>query len=327
MRKAIIITVLLILLVFLAGNSFVAVDPTAYVYVTSFGRHEVTYDGGDNDQDAGLHGRWPWPVQSVQRIDRRVQVFDLTGIELLTRDVKSNTVDKTLTIDAYVCWRITGKEGVDRFIRTIGTADRARAILGQQISSQLNAEVSKLSMEDLVSDKKDVAGTLRDLRRRLLEGQQSRAAQEYGIRIEDIRLRRFNYPAQVQDAIFERIKSEREAKAATYQSEGITRAAAIESAARKTERIIIADAQARADRLRGEAVAEADRIRNQAHRKEREFYKFLKKLEDYARILGDGKTVLYLSTQRELFDVLLNSNGNGAGKSAAGPMASKKSGK
>jgi membrane protease subunit HflC len=316
--------IVLILLVIIASNCVVAVDPTAFVYVTSFGRHEVTYDGGDNDQDAGLHGRLPWPVQSVQRIDRRLQVFDLSGIELLTRDAQNNTVDKTLTIDAYVCWRIADKRGVDQFIRTIGTADRAKAILGQQISSQLAAEVSKLSMDDLISDRKNVAATLSGLRGRLLERQQPRAAREYGIRIEDIRMRRFNYPAQVQDTIIDRIKSEREAKAATYQSQGVTRAAEIESTARKMERIIIADAQAKADRLKGQAIAEADRIRNQAARKERDFYKFLKKLEGYARILGDSKTVLYLSTQRELFDLLLNSNGNGSSGSESKTSAAKK---
>ena len=81
------------------------VDRTEFVYLTQFGRHVATYDGADDDQ-AGLHFRLPWPIQSVQRLDRRLQYFDLPGAELLTRDAKRNTIDKTLTIDAYVCWRI-----------------------------------------------------------------------------------------------------------------------------------------------------------------------------------------------------------------------------
>jgi membrane protease subunit HflC len=335
MRKTILIVAVLVIVIVAAGNSFVTVDPTAYVYVTQFGRHEATYDGGDNEAGAGLHGKLPWPVQSVQRLDRRLHVFDLTGIELLTRDRDKNTVDKTLTIDAYVCWRIAGKDRisgedrVDLFIRTVGTPDRAKSILGQQISSQLSAEVSKLklSMDDLVSERPGaVTQTMRELERRL-EGQKDKALKEYGINVEDIRIRRFNYPPQVQGTIVERIKSERQAKAAEYTRQGITQAAEIESAAKKMERVILADARAKADRLKGDAIAEADRIRNEAHRKEREFYKFLKKLEDYARILGDGKTVLYLSTQREMFDVLLNSNSNGsAGKQGSNNTAVKKTG-
>jgi membrane protease subunit HflC len=310
MRKFLLITAVIVVVLIAANTSFVTVDPTAYVYVTQFGKHVVTYDGGDNAEDAGLHARLPWPIQSVQRLDRRLQSFDLLGIELLTRDLNRNTVDKTLTIDAYVCWRIANKEAVDRFIRKVGTPEMARTILGQQISSQLAALVNQLSMDDLVSvEKGRVERKMRALRKDLLASQQPRAEKEYGIQIIDIRLRRFNYPQQVQETIFSRIKSERETKAAEYRRRGVTEAAEIRSEAEKQKRIIIADAGAEAARLRGEAVAEGDSIRNQAHRQEREFYRFLRKLEDYARILGDNKTVLYLSTRRELFDLLLNSNG------------------
>src|SRR5688572_1281332 len=88
-----------------AWLSLFTVDRSEFVYVTQFGRHVATYDGAD-EQQAGLHLKWPWPIQSVQRLDRRLQYFDLPGAELLTRDAKGNTIDKTLTLDAYVCWRI-----------------------------------------------------------------------------------------------------------------------------------------------------------------------------------------------------------------------------
>jgi regulator of protease activity HflC (stomatin/prohibitin superfamily) len=65
-----------------------------------------------------------------------------------------------------------------------------------------------------------------------------------------------------------------------------------------------ASAEAEALEARGAADAQADRIRNEAQRADPKFYAFLKKLEDYKRILGDGKTVLLLSTHRELFDLL-----------------------
>jgi membrane protease subunit HflC len=311
MRKIFLMVVLGLILLFVISTSYVTVDPTAYVYVTQFGRHEVTYDGGDNESDAGFHLRLPAPVQSVQRLDRRLQVFDLPSVELLTRDPEKNTIDKTLTIDAYVCWRIADKEGVDRFIRKVGSLDRARTILGHRINGNLAAVIGRRSMDDLVSVRPGkVKKTMADIRRTLLDSQRERARTEYGINIVDIRLRRFNFPAKVQDTIFQRIRSERETKAAKYRRQGVTLAAAIRHQARKKARILVADARARAERLKGDAVAEADRIRNAAHREEREFYQFLKKLEDYARILGDSKTVLYLSTQREVFDLLLGSNGS-----------------
>src|SRR6516165_11294925 len=150
MRKLLIVVALVVVAVLLRV-SFFTVDPTEFVYLTQFGRHVATYDGGDADSDAGLHWRWPWPIQSVQRLDRRLQVFDLPEIELLTRDDKGETIDKTITVDAYVCWRIDGGEGVGQFIRAMGTADRAREILRPRIISRLGAEISNMKMDDLIS--------------------------------------------------------------------------------------------------------------------------------------------------------------------------------
>src|SRR5581483_120621 len=129
-------------------SAFYTVDRAEYVYLTQFGRPVATFDGAT---DAGLHWKWPWPVQSVQRLDHRLQVFDLPGAELLTHDPKGKTIDKTLTVDAYVCWQIAGADGVDRFIRTVGTPERAREILGQRVSSRLGAEIGNMPLDDLIS--------------------------------------------------------------------------------------------------------------------------------------------------------------------------------
>src|SRR5262245_58185478 len=113
MRTFLIVTVVAILLL-VARLCLFTVDRTEYVYVTQFGRPVATYDG-EADDEAGLHVKWPWPVQTVQRLDHRLQNLDLQGAELLTHDPKGHTIDRTLTVDAYVCWRIADKEGVDRF--------------------------------------------------------------------------------------------------------------------------------------------------------------------------------------------------------------------
>ena len=81
--------------------------------------------------EGGLHAKLPWPVQSVQRLDRRLQYFDLPETELLTHDATGQTIDKTLTVVAYVCWKIPDTDSVDWFIRRVGQPERARAILGE----------------------------------------------------------------------------------------------------------------------------------------------------------------------------------------------------
>src|SRR5437899_728183 len=88
-----------------ASSTCYSVDRTQYVYVTEFGRLLRIHDG---ESDSGLHFKLPWPIQSVQRLDHRLQVFDLPTAELLTHDAQGKTIDKTLSLTAYVCWRIAG---------------------------------------------------------------------------------------------------------------------------------------------------------------------------------------------------------------------------
>jgi membrane protease subunit HflC len=338
MRTSFFLSLAMLAVLFAAASASFTVDRTEFVYVTQFGKPVVTYDG---ETDAGLHFKWPWPVQSIQRIDHRLQVFDLAGAELLTHDSKGQTIDKTLTISAYVCWRIADKDGVDRFIRTVGTPDRAEALLGQRINSRLGAEIGNMQLNELISvaPGAEVEERMDRLNRRLLaqehpdagtagrQGLKEDIRQNYGIDIVDIRLRRFNYPAQVRDAIFDRIRSERNKKVADYQSKGTQLAENIKSQAEYETRTLLADARAAEQRLKGQADAEADRIRNQAQSKDVAFYTFLKKLEEYQRILGDNKTVLLLSSHRDLFDLLFKppnpENGAMPAKPVAGSDASK----
>lgn len=301
------------ILVWVGYVSIFTVDAAEYVYVTQFGRRVAVLDGGDATQ-SGLHLKLPWPIQAVQRLDRRMQTFDLPEAELLTRDPRGNTIDKTLTIDAYVCWRIDGAVGADLFVRTVGSPEGAQLILGQRISSELGAAIAEMELDDLISAEPNrIEGQREKLRERLLEGGnpslRESARKEYGIEVLDIRLRRLNHPAAVREAIFDRIRSERKKKEAEYQSEGEKRAAEIRSTAEREVAEMKAEAEARAIEMRGEAEAEADRIRNQAQQADPKFYAFLKKLEDYQKILGDSKTMLLLSTHRELFDLLYDPPG------------------
>src|SRR4051812_20198627 len=124
MRRFILFLLLMLGLLVLYSSVY-AVDRGEFVYVTEFGKPIATFDGA-LDADAGLHYKLPWPIQTVQRLDHRLQVFDLPGIEVVTPDTKGKTIDKTLTINAFVCWQIAGKDGVDRFIRKVGSPDWAR---------------------------------------------------------------------------------------------------------------------------------------------------------------------------------------------------------
>lgn len=303
--------------------SLFTVDPSEYVYVTQLGEPVATYDGADPEEGAGLHWRWPWPIQTLQRLDRRLQYFDLPVIELLTRDSqdpKQQRIGKTLVAETYACWRIPDRAAVDRFIRRIGTAERARNLLGQLINAELSAAMGQIRLEDLISTEPGrAAATQETLRQRILQTVRSQARDEYGIELVDIRLRRFNHPASVRQNIFERIRSERQKLVEEIRSQAETQASNIRSAAEEKARTLLAQARAEEERLKGQAEAEAAQIRNAAHSQDPEFYVFLKKMEKLHSILSDNKTVLLLSSHRELFDLLFQPPQPTKNKSAATP--------
>jgi modulator of FtsH protease HflC len=305
-------TLLLLILVYvLVRLSVYTVDAAEYVYVTVLGKPAATYDGAAADTGAGLHVGWPWPIEIVQRLDRRLQYFDLPATEILTHDPGGKTIDKTLSIEAYVCWRIADRDAVDVFVKSLGTPERAQFILGPRVNSLLGAEITKMAMADLVSTDPGKEATqtkvddkMTELHALLMKELKAPLRSDYGIELVDIRLRRFNHPKEVREAIFERIRSERMKRAAEYESDGDLRAKNIASAADEKARDLLANAGFEEAQLKGNADAEAMDIRNQAHRQDPDFYAFLKKMEKLQSILGDNKTVLLLSTNRPLFELL-----------------------
>jgi membrane protease subunit HflC len=294
---------LIILVLVLVRLSVYTVDASEFAYVTILGKHVTTHDGGRDG--AGLHFGWPWPIQVVQRLDRRIQEFDLPATEHLTSDQEGKTVDKNLSIEGYVVWRISDDVAVDRFIKSIGTSDRARSILAPSIISHLGASLQQMKMDDLINVEPGLVDkNMQTWQSALLARLQEQVRKGYGIELVDVRLRRFNFPGETRNAIFARIRSERQKKVTEYQSEGERQAKNIESSAEEKFRTMLAEARFQEERLKGQADTEAMRIRSQAHSQDPEFYAFLKKMEKLQSILGDNRTVLLLSTHRPFFDLL-----------------------
>jgi len=332
-----------VLLALWARTAFYAVDVAEFVYVTRFGHVEAIHDGGT---DAGLHVKAPWPVDSVIRIDRRVQSFDLPTVESLTRDPVNRTVDKTLAVDAFVTWKIPDGEAADRFVKAVRTPEQAKKILGPLINGRLAAVISTMPIDDLigvtdtqttlaafgggaVAGLPDAPFRLEDgrlidernerVRRRLLGAEglfggspasaddlRSKALAEYGILIIDVRIRRFSYPPEVRSSIAERIRSERAKKAADYDSEGRKRAADIITDADRAARTIEATAKAEKTTVEGRATAEAAVIRSAAYAQDTEFYLFLESLRSFRKIVSGGRSLLMLSTKHPLLKQALD---------------------
>jgi modulator of FtsH protease HflC len=275
------------------------VDRTEFVYVTQLGQHVATHDGSVDEQ-AGLHFRLPWPIQTLTRIDRRLQVLDLSPQELVTEDPsEAGTIDKTLTLDAYVVWRIPDAAACERFILTVGTVEQARAILRDRFRGKLGAAIARTKFGDLISPEPGHVDEHREkMRKQLLPG---KGEAPDGIDILDVRIRRLNYPPQVREAIFARIISERKRKAAINLSRGQQEAENIKSASQAKISVEEAEARARNEEKRGVADAEADRILNQAISKDPDYYAELRKRDLGELALKDGRKKVWSTTLFRLF--------------------------
>ncbi|HEY3968688.1 MAG TPA: protease modulator HflC [Planctomycetaceae bacterium] len=330
--------VIVALLALVAATSFVFVDESEFVIVETLGRIVAVYDRTDPlTGDRGLHVKLPWPVGAVRRFDRRQQLFDPPGREMFTRDKKN------VTVSSYLCWKIADPPAGDvppherpvvKFFQGLGTVETAEARLEARVRSALEIELGKVELPELLHVATAEGGPagespLAKIARQALEQLKGRAVgdsntERLGIELVDLRIKRINLPEGNRQAVYERMRTERERIAERYRSAGLAEKSRIESQARRQSDELLARAEADAERIRGEGEAEAIRILNQAHARDPEFYEFQRTLATYTRVLSD-KTTLVLSSGSRLFKLLtegvpqpaVKKTDTPAGKSAA----------
>ncbi len=290
------------------------VDESEVVVVERLGTITAVLDQPDQ---RGLNFKLPWPIGTTRRFDRRILLFDPPGREVFTRDRKN------VTVDAYVCWRIAESPASDtidtrpavRFFRSLGSSATAQARLETRVRSAIASRLAQVELSDLmaVTDSESQAITdvsLASLARDLLADVRQRSDEEQsvtdrlGIEIVDVRIKRINFPLGNQQAVFERMKSERQKIADAYRSAGLAQNTVIRSQADRQYAEIMSKADAEAERIRGEAEAEALAILNAAHSRDPEFYRTMRTLDAYRDILNE-KTTLVLSTSSSLLKNLV----------------------
>lgn len=263
-------------------RSLVVVDETACVLVTEFGRVVAVY--GARDGEAGLHWKRPW--QSALEVDRRLHVFDPAPREVITADKRN------LEVAGYVVWRVTDPL---RFVRSAATVESAEARLDERVAAALSDAIGRRELAALAStDPK--AWALDALTDEVVQAVAPQAAAELGVKVVDVRLRRFNHPAEVRPAVFDLIRSERRQVATALRAEGEATYQTIVSQADRQRDTTLAAADAQAERLRGQAEAESTRLLNEAHARDPRFYEFLRTLDAYKALLDEKSTVVISTT-------------------------------
>ena len=307
MRFAAIGALLLLVLAAIFGPQFFfTVDETQHVVITRFGEIRRVVS------DPGLNLKVPF-IDTVNRLDKRVLRVDVPEASMPDVD------NQFLEIDAYVRYEIIDPR---KFLETLRDGDTAASRIGQIATAQLRAEIGQRTQPEiiggtligieedrtLVEPSLDTDGTptREAITRNVRDGTDAvvkSPANDFGIEILDVRIKRADFPDATRENIFNRMRSERAVQADRLRAEGqeqfLTRTADVD---RQVE-VIAAEADETANQLRGEGEGEAIRILAETLEQDPELFGFLRSLDAYRTILG-SQTTIVIPSGSDLFRYL-----------------------
>ncbi len=270
MKLTIIVTVVIVsilAIVFVTLSLFI-VDQTQYAIVLRFGQIRKIIS------EPGLYVRTPF-IDNVVRLSKRYYIYDIPVEKIITLD------KKTLLVDSYAIWRIYDPK---KFLESVRTVSLALSRIDDAVYSGLRNTLAKLEFDDIVTGERQYLLDITEFARKNLV--------EFGIEIRDVRIKHTDLPKENQQAVFERMKSERQSIAALIRAEGQKEAQKIRSEADKQATIIRAQAMSEAERIKGSGEASATRIYAEAFSKDYEFYKLLRTLESYKSIIPNSVVIV-----------------------------------
>jgi len=308
----IVVVVLVVIGIIVLGQSLFTVNEPEQVLVLRFGEIRSV------KTEPGLYTKAPF-LDTVTHYSRRVLLVDNPPERMLDKE------KNVLEIDVYARYKIVD---LVQFRKTLGTEGSARSILGQRINAALRAEVAERSFEEIIGGKpvRDTAGnvvvddegnsrvtptnTRTEILEKVLEGVRrdlEKEKESFGIEMIDVRIKRADFPGEVAERIFARMRSEREKVARRLRAEGDQESQVIRAQASKQQEVILAEADRDSNILRGEGEAEAIRLLAEALQADPEFFAFRRSLEAYRKFMNQQTTVI-LPADSDLFRYLQSPN-------------------
>ncbi|MCS3726813.1 protease modulator HflC [Bradyrhizobium betae] len=280
------VTLLGLLLVVIVGYmSLFTVQQTEQTIVLQFGRPV------DVVTDPGLHFKAPW--NSVINIDKRILDLENPSQEAIASD------QKRLVVDAFARYRI--KDAL-RFYQSIGSIQAANIQLTTLLNAALRRVLGEVTFINVVRDDRE------KLMQRIRD-QLDREAGGYGIQVVDVRIRRADLPEQNSQAVYQRMKTEREREAAEFRAEGGQKAQEIRSKADREATVIEAEARSQAEQTRGVGDAERNRLFAEAYGKDADFFAFYRSMTAYETGLKSSDTRFLLRPDSDFFRFFGNPSG------------------
>ena len=232
----------------------------------------------------GLNFKIPF-IQNVVFLDKRILNLDTPPEEVIASD------QKRLIVDAFARFQIVDPL---KFYISVGNERVARSRLATIINSRIRNVLGKQELQTLLSED-------RSKQMSLIQEGVNNEAENFGIKIVDVRIKRADLPQANSDAIFRRMQTEREREAKEFRARGAEMAVTITSTADKEVTVILADAQKKSEIMKGEGDGERNKIFADAFGQDPEFFTFYRSMQAYEKSLIGGETSLILSPDSEFF--------------------------
>lgn len=265
--------------VILGALSIFTVDEREKVILFQFGEIVRT------EFSPGLHWKKPL-MNNVRKFDSRIQTLDTDDERYLTSEKKN------VIVDSFVKWRIS--DVATYYTATGGDALRANLRLSQIIKDGLRGEFAKRTIQEAISGERQQI-------MQIITEQANGQAKAFGIDIVDVRIKRIDFPADISDSVFSRMRAERQRVAKDLRSRGAEAAEKIRAEADRQRTVLLADAYRDAEKLKGEGDAVATEIYAKAYGKDVEFYSLYRSLNAYKSTFTSKDDVLVLEPNTEFF--------------------------
>ena len=248
----------------------------------------------------GLHGKLPL-LDNVIYIDKRILDLENSSQEVIASD------QKRLVVDAFARYRI---HDALRFYQTVSSVDGANSRLSPLLNSALRRVLGEATLTNVVRDERS------QLMARVRE-QLDREAQQFGVSVVDVRIRRADLPEQNSQAVYKRMQTEREREAQEFRSQGTQKAQEIRARADRDVTVVVADATSKSEQTRGEGDSERNRIFAEAYGKDADFFSFYRSMQAYETGLRQGDTRLVIRPDSEFFRYFSDPSGKLRGAAAS----------
>lgn len=323
MRKPLIV-VLIVVLVVLYASLFVVQEGERGI-VLRFGKVVRDDENKPLVYAPGLHLKVPF-IESVKFLDARIQTMDNQADRFVTKEKKD------LIVDSYIKWRISD---FSRYYLATGGGDvsQAEVLLKRKFSDRLRSEIGRLDVKDIVTDSRgrlttdvldalntgsagqddeiatpaadDAIASVAARVERETTGKEPtinpNSMEALGIQVVDVRIKQINLPTEVSDAIYARMRAERESVARSQRAQGDEEAAKVIAQADYEVAFIAAQAERQARITRGEGDAAVAKLFADAFNQDLEFYTFMRSLRAYDNSFKSNQDVMVLSPDSDFF--------------------------